>query len=195
MSNNYANFEPIWIAENLCVCLDGVPPPPDGAVIRLRQSAVFGTGGHPATRAVLNQLIHRKVEGLRVVDFKCGTGLLGIFCSFFGAIHVVHMDDDPRAIREAVENGMLNECVVAFSQENTPEGIDSVDLIVTSQGRLEILKEDIKLVHNLLSPGGVIIWAGHEAKEHRVAENILGEFFVIETVEDINCWPVIVARK
>ena len=198
-------YEPIWIGVGLCVCLEGIPHPKDAVVIKLRPSTVFGTGGHPATRAVLNHLVHMEIKDRRVVDFKCGTGLLGIFCAFFGAAHVVHLDDDSKAVEETVENGMLNDCVIAIAnltRETSSRGkcgshtrLEPSDILVTSQGSLALLQSDIGLIHELLDSGGRVLWGGHSPREHRAVENLMGEFFVVETVDDELRWPVIIARK
>jgi len=191
-------YEPIWIDSYVCVCLEGIPHPRDSFVIRLRQSKVFGTGGHPATRAIALKLLNKQLdEGLRVIDFKSGTGLLGIICSMFGC-DVLHIDSDKDAVIEAIENGALNETIVSIEKSKQIKHIteaDPCDLLVTSQSSVKLFREEMPTIHALMKSGGTFMLAGHKPSEHRAVMNILREFFDIEDVEDLQNWPVITARK
>src|SRR3712207_8328004 len=44
----------------------------------------FGTGTHETTRMILAQLLKTSLEGKRVLDCGCGTGILGIAASKLG---------------------------------------------------------------------------------------------------------------
>ncbi|MFM7170462.1 MAG: 50S ribosomal protein L11 methyltransferase [Cyanobium sp.] len=90
-------------------------------VIRLDPGAAFGTGSHPSTRLCLEGLealaarrIHkgasadRPLQGLRVADLGCGSGLLGLGALALGADWVFAVDTDPLAIRATEDNAALN---------------------------------------------------------------------------------------
>ena len=191
-------YSPIWIEPNFCVCLEGIPHPRDSYVIRLRRSMVFGTGGHPATRAMLIKLLHKELdEGIRVIDFWCGSGLLGIVCAKFGC-EVNHMDDNKEALVEAIENGLLNECAVAVDEKKETTKIAEIkpaDLLVTHQAQLEKLKRDIPTIHKLLKQGGTFLLSGWSTKDHKRIKSQVEEFFQIEEIQDLENWPIITARK
>lgn len=188
-------YEPIWLGSNLCVCLDGVPMPTDAFALKLHSSKVFGTGGHPASRAAVLKLIHKELDpAIRVVDFECGTGLLGILCAKFGC-DVHHVDDSKEACELALRNGILNEVVAnATLLKNSPR-VAPADLLVTHQGSLKTVKKHVRIMHNLLKGGGTLILSGHTAWEHRAVKSILTEFFEIEQVDELETWGVITARK
>lgn len=182
------------------MCLGDVPPPEDSYSIRLRRSKVFGTGGHPATRAAALALITNDLEpDLRVIDFKCGTGLLGIISAKFGC-DVYHMDDSLECVEEAIHNGIMNLVPVQPKHKDqatklNDSSVKPADLLVTHQGSYEMVKKEVGKMHELLKGGGTLILSGHTARDHRAVKNILSEFFEIEGVDEIENWAVITARK
>lgn len=187
-------FEPIWIGSNAAVCLEGVPTPSNAFVIYLRNSEVFGTGGHPATRAVISKLMARDISpSLSVIDFKCGTGLLGIICAKFGT-NVTFMDSDRNAIEEAVENCSRNDCAPAAASFKAEKG-PKADILVTHQSTFKNVKKYASDMHRVTKGGATLILSGHRANEHRAVTNILSEFFTIENSSSFEGWPVIIARR
>ena len=71
----------------------------DKDVIRIDPGLAFGTGDHATTRLCLEQLDDISVSGKRVMDFGCGSGVLGIGAAVKGAKDVLCFDIDPRALR------------------------------------------------------------------------------------------------
>lgn len=78
-------------------------------VIRVPIRRAFGSGSHPTTRLVLGQLQDSDVQGKRVLDVGCGTGILSFAAHLLGTIIVVGYDVDPVAAFLAVENRGLNQ--------------------------------------------------------------------------------------
>ncbi|GIS02631.1 MAG: hypothetical protein CM15mP103_11820 [Gammaproteobacteria bacterium] len=65
--------------ERLWICPSWTPPPdPDAINILLDPGLAFGTGTHPTTAMCLRALDANLPPGKRVVDFGCGSGILGI---------------------------------------------------------------------------------------------------------------------
>jgi len=67
-----------------------------------------------------------QVAGKTVVDFGCGSGVVGIAAARAGATRVICCDNDPLALRAAAANAALNgvEVALAASLEQVPLGID-----------------------------------------------------------------------
>jgi ribosomal protein L11 methyltransferase len=77
-------------------------------ILHIDPKMSFGTGHHETTRlslSLLEQFIH---PGMRVLDFGCGTGVLGIASIKLGAHSVFAIDNDPWAIENARENVKRN---------------------------------------------------------------------------------------
>src|SRR3712207_2646095 len=68
----------------------------------------FGTGTHETTRMILAQLLKTSLEGKRVLDCGCGTGILGIAASKLGAEDVVAYDIDEWSVKNTEHNAVLN---------------------------------------------------------------------------------------
>jgi ribosomal protein L11 methyltransferase len=87
-------------------------------VLHIDPKMSFGTGHHETTRLCLN-LIERFLEpNMNVIDFGCGTGVLGIACIKLGACSVVAIDNDTWAIKNTQENVKRNhvQCQIIVLQ-------------------------------------------------------------------------------
>ena len=67
-----------------------------------------------------------QVAGRTVVDFGCGSGVVGIAAALAGAARVICCDSDPLALHAAAANAALNGVAVALaaSLDQVPGGID-----------------------------------------------------------------------
>ena len=112
------DWERVWLAgwtsmrfgRRLWVCptAAGLPEDPDAVVVRLDPGLAFGTGTHPTTALCLQILESLPVSGRRVIDYGCGSGILGIAALKLGAIHVTAVDLDPQALLATRDNAVLN---------------------------------------------------------------------------------------
>lgn len=103
------NFKPIQFADNLWV----VPswheaPDPQAANILLDPGMAFGTGTHPTTSLCLQWLAKQDLKGKTVVDFGCGSGILGIAALKLGAARCVGIDIDRQALIATRDNAERN---------------------------------------------------------------------------------------
>jgi len=80
----------------------------DVALLRLDPGLAFGSGSHPTTRLCLAGLAAQPLDGLRVLDFGCGSGILALAACVLGAREVVAVDHDPQALFATLENAAYN---------------------------------------------------------------------------------------
>ena len=89
----------------------------------------FGTGTHPTTSLCLKWLDAESIkeEGFadkKVVDFGCGSGILGIAALLLGAESVIGIDNDPQALLASQDNVERNKLPAdkfpVFLPEDTP---------------------------------------------------------------------------
>lgn len=80
----------------------------DVALLRLDPGLAFGSGSHPTTRLCLAGLAAQPLDGLRVLDFGCGSGILALAACVLGAREVVAVDHDPQALFATLENATYN---------------------------------------------------------------------------------------
>lgn len=82
---------------------------PDQVVMQLDPGLAFGTGTHPTTSLCLQWLDAQALAGTRLIDFGCGSGILGIAALLLGAESVVGVDNDPQALTATVDNCHKNQ--------------------------------------------------------------------------------------
>jgi ribosomal protein L11 methyltransferase len=70
----------------------------DDVRLALEPGGAFGTGRHPTTRACLRYLQEWPLEGARVLDAGCGSGILAVAALLLGAREAVGFDNDPHAL-------------------------------------------------------------------------------------------------
>lgn len=80
-----------------------------GALVRLDPGLAFGTGAHVTTAMCLEMLASRELEGLRVADVGCGSGILAISALVLGAGAVLAIDHDPQALSATRDNAAFND--------------------------------------------------------------------------------------
>ena len=68
----------------------------------------FGSGQHPTTRLLIEELLTRITGGERVLDVGCGSGVLGLAALALGASHLTAVDVKPDAVDATRRNAVLN---------------------------------------------------------------------------------------
>src|SRR5690625_5466955 len=103
------NYHPIQFGGRLWLCPSWqTPPEPEQVNVMLDPGLAFGTGTHPTTFLCLHWLDKQAVEGKQLVDYGCGSGILGIAALLLGARHVTGVDIDPQALLATQENARRN---------------------------------------------------------------------------------------
>lgn len=82
--------------------------PSDAAILKLAPGLAFGTGTHPTTAMCLEWLTSMDLDGRCVLDFGCGSGVLGLAALTLGARSVLAVDTDPQALQATRENSRRN---------------------------------------------------------------------------------------
>lgn len=68
----------------------------------------FGTGYHATTRLCIDWLVDTPLQGARVLDFGCGSGILAVVAKTLGAGEAVGVDIDPQALLASTQNAKHN---------------------------------------------------------------------------------------
>ena len=124
-----AQFDPIRVNERLWIVPSWHTAPDPAAVsLVLDPGLAFGTGSHPTTFLCLQWLSDTLRGGESVLDYGCGSGILGIAASKFGASRVLGVDIDENALIAARDNAMNNEVALELrhSKDTLNERFDIV---------------------------------------------------------------------
>lgn len=120
------NFKPISCGDRLWICPSWCEPPDPQAVnLLLDPGLAFGTGTHPTTYLCLEWLDQQDLTGKTVIDFGCGSGILGIAALLLGAQRVIAIDIDPQALTATLDNAKRNhlkeDAIECYLPEDCPE--------------------------------------------------------------------------
>ena len=169
------NFHPMRFGQRLWICPSWKQPPDPAAVnLMLDPGLAFGTGTHPTTALCLQWLDSIDVAGKTVVDYGCGSGILGIAALLLGAKSVIAVDNDPQALIATVDNAQRNHIdtsrIQTFLPEATPTDIQA-DITVANilAGPLAELAPTISSLtsqYGLLALSGIISSQADGLREH-----------------------------
>jgi ribosomal protein L11 methyltransferase len=145
---------------------------PDDVVLALDPGMAFGTGLHPTTRLCLagvEAIADRGlIDGARVLDVGCGSGILAIAAAKLGASEILGVDTDPIAIEATDANAARNEVgggsrgrrsVVRARVGSLPSGEPPFDVVLANliAGLLVTLASQL---HDEVRSGGVVLASG-----------------------------------
>jgi ribosomal protein L11 methyltransferase len=154
-----SQFDPIHISDRLWI-VPSWHDAPDPAAINLvvDPGLAFGTGSHPTTRLCLQWLESVVKPGLSLLDYGCGSGILGIAAARLGAADVLGVDIDDAALISARDNAERNGVSLRLKHSREPLS-EQFDLVVAN-----ILTNPLCLLAPLLAgrvtPGGRIALSG-----------------------------------
>jgi ribosomal protein L11 methyltransferase len=129
-------------------------------VVDLDPGLAFGTGTHASTALCLEWLDANLVPGERVIDYGCGSGVLGLAAAKLGAATVHAFDIDPQALTATAQNARANhvEALIHVHEgcEDLPRELDVLLANILSGALCELAPSFAVLVR----PGGHVVLAG-----------------------------------
>jgi ribosomal protein L11 methyltransferase len=163
------DFHAMRFGRRLWICPHHEEVTEAGAVVvRMDPGLAFGTGTHPTTALCLEWLDRHIVDDARVIDFGCGSGVLGIAAVRLGAGEAHCFDIDPQALTATRQNAEANDVQARVSIYEAaaalPQGADVLVANILSSPLCELASTFGLLVRG----GGSIVLAGlleHEAAD------------------------------
>lgn len=154
-----SQFDPIRISGRLWIVPSWHAAPDPGAInLELDPGLAFGTGSHPTTRLCLEWLEANVSPGVTVLDYGCGSGILGIAALKFGADDALGVDIDPAALAVAAANAAKNGVNMRLLPSSA-SNFETFDRVVAN-----ILTNQLMLLAPLLTsrlkPGGRLALSG-----------------------------------
>lgn len=183
------NFKPMQFGNKLWICPSWCDIPDANAVnILLDPGLAFGTGTHPTTSLCLQWLDGQDLTGKTVLDFGCGSGILGIAAIKLGAKRVIGVDIDRQALDATKDNARRNNCEDQFElylpQDQPTEPVDVV-LANILAGPLRELRE---LIASQCKPGGDLVLSGILESQAIALNTLYQEFFTMTEPAYLDEW-------
>ncbi|RUO73763.1 50S ribosomal protein L11 methyltransferase [Idiomarina seosinensis] len=155
------NFHPIQFGQRLWICPSWRDiPEPDAVNILLDPGMAFGTGTHPTTAMCLRWLDANPPTDATVVDFGCGSGILGIAALKLGAKHALGIDIDRQALIATKDNAERNQVAAGFDVFLPSEQPDQQADLVIANVLAGPLRELSEVILNYVAPGGQLVLSG-----------------------------------
>ena len=136
------DWERVWLTDwtsmrfgrRLWVCPTAAPAPedPEAVIVRLDPGLAFGTGTHPTTALCLQILDSLPLSGRRMIDYGCGSGILGIAALKLGAEQVTAVDLDPQALLATRENAERNGVSDSIDVQGVPATLMPAHCVVAN---------------------------------------------------------------
>ena len=104
------NFKPIQFGERLWVVPSWYSEFKEKGRINLKldPGMAFGSGSHETTHLCLEYLEKAKLDGLTILDYGCGSGILSIASLLMEAKEAIAIDIDPQALTATMNNSKIN---------------------------------------------------------------------------------------
>lgn len=192
-------FKPIPCkAGRLWICPSWAKPPNTNAInLHMDPGLAFGTGSHPTTMLCLNWLEMQSLEGKIVVDYGCGSGILGIAALLLGATKVFAIDNDPQALlatrNNAQRNGIDEAKLITLLPDQIPDNTQAnVVLANILANPLIELKDTISA---MTVPAGQLCLSGILIHQTEQITSAYSHYFDFEATNIDDNWVQMGARK
>ena len=186
-----SNYQPIQCAKSLWICPSWQSPPdPSATNILLDPGLAFGTGTHPTTFLCMQWLASQELTQKQVIDYGCGSGILGITALKLGAKEAIGIDIDPQALiateNNVKNNGLYAKQFTAHLPEKVPS-IKTVDIVIANilAGPLVELADELLA---LLKPGGKICLSGVLASQESAVKAAYQHQIIFEPTSQKEEW-------
>lgn len=105
--NNWKQYyKPFPVGNRLFVCpsWEQANVPEGRTLLTMDPASSFGTGSHATTRMCMEQLDALSLDGAKVLDVGCGSGILACTALLLGGKHALACDIEENAMRVTAEN-------------------------------------------------------------------------------------------
>ncbi|PKQ71208.1 ribosomal protein L11 methyltransferase [Aeromonas sobria] len=191
------HFHPMQFGERLWICPSWRDVPnPDAVNVMLDPGLAFGTGTHPTTALCLQWLDGLDLTGKTVVDFGCGSGILGIAALKLGAARVIGIDIDPQAIQASRDNAERNGVagqIELYLPADQPQDVEA-DVVVANI-LAGPLRELAPLIAGHGKPGSLMALSGVLESQAPELETIYGQWFDMDPTAVKEEWCRLSGRK
>ena len=148
---------------------------PSAIMIEIDAHLAFGTGTHETTRMICGMLLDMQLDGLRVLDCGCGTGILGICALKLGAASAVGYDIDEWSADNTRHNAVINRVddhlTALCGDASVLSGFGAEFNLVMANINRNILINDMEGFRSVMAPKAQLILSGFYKKDCALLES------------------------
>jgi ribosomal protein L11 methyltransferase len=191
------NYRAIRCGEHLWICPSWQQPPePEKVNLMLDPGLAFGTGTHPTTFMCLQWIDAQNLKNLDIIDYGCGSGILGIATLLMGAKKVIGVDIDPQALTATTENAKRNNLAANVMPVYLPADCPKVQVDVTLANILAgPLAELAPALSEMTKVGGKICLSGILATQAETVKLAYTRWFDFDPTIQQDEWVRLTATK
>ena len=154
------NFSLINVEDKVLIRAEFHDSNPNMHEIVIQPKMSFGTGHHPTTHLMIQQMLDMDLENKKVLDMGCGTSVLAIFAKQKGAGRSVASDIDEWSVENSKENAVRNNVELDIELGTADNlGKEKFEIILANINR-NILISDIPTYVSVLEDGGKLLLSG-----------------------------------
>jgi ribosomal protein L11 methyltransferase len=154
------NFSPINVEDKVLIRAEFHDSDPNMHEIVIQPKMSFGTGHHPTTHLMIQQMLDMDLENKKVLDMGCGTSVLAIFAKQKGAGRTVAIDIDEWSVENSKENAARNNVELDIELGTAVNlGKEKFEIILANINR-NILISDIPTYVSVMEDGGKLLLSG-----------------------------------
>ncbi len=188
-----SQFAPVAITDEFWIVPTWHEPPTQARrVIRLDPGLAFGTGTHPTTRMCLRWIARAALSGQRVLDYGCGSGILAIGASRYGAVDIDAVDIDAAAVASAQANAEANHVTLRAGLPELAHGEYQTVLA-------NILATPLKMLAPLLcghvAPAGQLVLAGILERQAAELKEAYAPWVTLDVSDHEDGWILMTATR
>jgi len=192
------NFSPVYINKECVVRADFHKKIDNTSYeIILSPKMSFGTGHHPTTYLMMNEMFRLDFKKKSVFDMGYGTGILSILSAKFGAKNVSGSDISNYAYQNAYENAKLNDIDSIDFQKGGLENLEKnkYDIILANINK-NILLEHLLSYKIALRDTGLILLSGFLDEDKEVILKASEENeLTLKSSRNMNKWQLLCLEK
>jgi ribosomal protein L11 methyltransferase len=168
----------------------------DAVNIMLDPGMAFGTGTHATTALCLEWIDEHDLQGQKVIDFGCGSGILAIAALKHGAQVTYCTDIDPQAIESTLinaENNQVSEGIQVVATNKVLE-LEQLDVVLANILAAPLMSL-VATFKKILKEGGELVMSGILAEQTDEVIEKFSQSFIDFQVKITDDWASVYAKK
>ena len=193
------HFKPMQFGKRLWICPSWQEAPDKNAVnLLLDPGLAFGTGTHPTTSLCLQWLDQQEdsLAGKTLIDYGCGSGILGIAGLLLGASKVLGVDNDPQALTASNDNLIRNKLNSNQLDTFLPDDLPAISAdILLANILAQPLYELRDRLANLTKTGGYIVLSGILEEQADELRQYYEAYFLMDNIVLEDGWARLTGKR